>query len=81
MNRAVLLTHLEATDYYVTRGEQCIGRLREVIDVLTRSGSDVTDAEGLLRQLEDVHGRHVSHREWLLNEIRNSTGITPPSPT
>lgn len=80
MDRSVLLAHLETAENYVTKGEQYIGRLRELIGVLAQSGSGTTEAEALLRQVEDVQGRYVSHRNWLLNELKNSTGITPSGP-
>ena len=75
MNHAVLSAHLENAENYVTKGEQYIGRLREIIDVLARSGSDATDAEGLLRQVEAVQEMYVSHREWLQVELKRSTGL------
>ena len=76
MNRAVLLAHLETAESYVAKGDQYIGRLREIIGTLAKSGSGATEAEGLLRQVENVQEMYVSHRDWLLNELKHSTGIT-----
>ena len=70
MNHAVLSAHLENAENYVTKGEQYIGRLREIIDVPARSGSDTTDTEGLLRQVEAVQEVYVSHRDWLHVELK-----------
>lgn len=81
MDSVVLQAHLMTAENYVAKGDAYIGRLREVIDVLARSGADATDAEDLLRQVEDVQERYVSHRDWLLNELKNSTGIGPSSGT
>ena len=65
MNHAVLSAHLKTLKNYVTKGKQYIGRLREIIDVPFRSGSDPTDTEGLLRQVEAVQEMYDSHRDWL----------------
>ena len=49
-------------------------RLREIIEVLGRGGSgDSISAEDLLRQVEATHQMYVSHRDWLLTELSNST--------
>ena len=79
MNRAVVLAHLDTAEFYVARGEQYIARLREIIDTLAQSGSDASEAEGLLRQVVDVQGRYVSHRDWLLTELKDSTGMNHPA--
>jgi hypothetical protein len=76
VDRAVLLSHLETAESYVAKGDQYIGRLRELIGVLARSGTGATEAEALLRQVESVQEMYVSHRDWLLNELKHSTGIT-----
>lgn len=76
MNRAVLLAHLETAESYVAKGDQYIGRLREIIGTLAKNGSGATEAEALLRQVESVQEMYVSHRDWLLNELKHSTGIT-----
>jgi hypothetical protein len=81
VNHAVLSTHLENAENYVTKGEQYNGRLREFIDVLARSGSDATDAEGLLRQVEAAHEMYVSHRDWLQAELKRSTGLIYRGPS
>jgi len=66
----VLSAHLENAENYVTKGEQYIGRLREIIDVPDRSGSHPTDTEGSLRQVEAVQEMHVSHRDLLHVELK-----------
>jgi len=76
MNRAVLLARLETAESYVARGDQYIGRLREITGTLAKSGSGATEAATLLRQVESVQEMYVSHRDWLLNELKHSTGIT-----
>ena len=69
VNHAVLSAHLDAENY-VTKGEQYIGSLRKIIEVLARSGSDATDTESLLPQVEAVQEMYVSHRDWLHVELK-----------
>jgi hypothetical protein len=61
---------LENAENYVTKGEQYIGRLWEIIDVPFRSGFGPTDTEGLLRQVEAVHEMYDSRRDWLHVELK-----------
>jgi predicted metal-dependent enzyme (double-stranded beta helix superfamily) len=81
VNQAILSAHLENAQNYVTKGEQYIGRLREIIDLLTQNGSDATDATGLLRQIQAVQEMYVSHRDWLQEELKRSTGVTYRGPS
>jgi hypothetical protein len=80
MHREVLQAHLEIAERYIDKGAQEIGRLQEIIDVLARGGSDTTAARDLLRDVEKAQVRYVSHREWLLQELKNSTSDRLPSP-
>jgi hypothetical protein len=48
---------------------------REIIGDLGRSGSDTTRAEELLRQVAASHEMYLAHRNWLLGELKNSTGL------
>jgi hypothetical protein len=80
VNRTVLLTHLEIAERYVDKGAQHIGRLKEIIDVLARGGADTTAPKDLLRQVETAQERYVAHRDWLLQELKNSTCDRLPAP-
>ena len=73
VDRTVILAHLETAKRYVDKGEQYICRLREIIDVLGRGASETIAAEALLRHVEVAQEMYVSHRDWLLKELKNST--------
>jgi hypothetical protein len=73
VDRAVILSYLEVAERYVAKGEQYIERLREIIEVLARGGSDPTSAQDLLRQVETVQEMYVAHRDWLVKELKQAT--------
>ena len=75
MDRTVILSRLETATRHLDKGEQYIGRLREIIADLGLSGSYRTRAEELLRQVAASQEMYVSHRDWILGELKNSTGL------
>ena len=72
MDRAVVLAHLEIVERYIDKGQQYMGRLQEIIDLLGRDGPESTTSQDLLRKMEATQEMYVSHRDWLLKELKNS---------
>jgi hypothetical protein len=73
VDRAVVLAHLEIVERYIDKGKHYIGRLQEIIDVLGRERPETTATKDLLLKIEATQQMYVSHRDWLLNELNNST--------
>jgi len=72
VDRAVLLAHLEVIESYINKGKQYIGRLQEIIGLLGGGGSDITETQDLLHKIEATQEMFVSHRDWLLKELKDS---------
>ena len=70
----MILAHLEIAERYVDTGGRYIGRLRQTIDERADGGSDTTATQDLLRHIEAAQEKFVSYRDWLLKELKNSTG-------
>jgi hypothetical protein len=63
---------LEVVESYIDKGHQYIGRLQEIIGLLGGAGSDITATEDLLRKIEATQEMYVSHRDWLLKELKEA---------
>ena len=73
MDRAVVLAHLEIVERYIDKGQEYIGRLQGIIDLLGRDGPETTTSHDLLRKMEATQEMYVSHRDWLLKELEDSS--------
>ena len=69
----MVLAHLAIVDRYIDKGKQYIGRLQEIIDLLGRERPETTATKDLFLKIEATQGMYVSHRDWPLNELNNST--------
>ena len=71
MDRAVVLAHLEIVERYIDKGQQYIGRLQEIIHLLGREAPEAETSQDLLRKMEATQELYVSHRDWLLRELKD----------
>jgi hypothetical protein len=70
-DRAIVLAHLEIVERYIEKGHQYIGRLQEIIDLLGRERPETTATKELLLKIEATQEMYVSHRDWLLKELKD----------
>jgi hypothetical protein len=69
VDRALVITSLQAVEDRVALGARQIAKQRNVISRLEREGEDTTDAIAVLRQMQRAHESHLFHRERLRAEL------------
>jgi hypothetical protein len=68
MDRNTILEHLALAQRHVREAEQHVDRQRQLIAELERDGHDVTLANALLDQMEQLYVMHMSDRDRLQKE-------------
>ena len=69
MDRALLISSLQAAEEHIATGERQIARHSDFISTLQRAGHDTTSAIVLLRELKQTQTRHVAERDRLRDEL------------
>ena len=65
MDRALIVTSLEAAEDRVAIGARQISKQRDFVSRLEREGRNTTDATSVLREMQRIHESHVAHRDEL----------------
>ena len=65
MDRALIVTSLQAAEDRIAIGARQISKQREFVSQLEREGRDTTDATSLLREMQRTQESHVAHRDEL----------------
>jgi hypothetical protein len=68
MELEILQDYLAQAERHVNQGERIVTEQRERIYVLRRDGHNVTEAEHLLRQFEQLQAMHIADRDRLRAE-------------
>jgi hypothetical protein len=69
MDRALILSYLQAAEEHIANGVQDIADQRDLISTLERTGHNATSAIARLREMEKTQTRHVADRERLRAEL------------
>ena len=69
MDRALIISYLQAAEEQVASGDQQIARHCDLISTLERAGHDTTSAIALLRELKEMQIQHVAERDRLRDEL------------
>jgi TolA-binding protein len=69
MDRALILSYLQAAEEHVADIEQDIADQRDLISTLERTGRDAASAIAVLRGMEETQRQHVADRERLRAEL------------
>ena len=69
MDRALILSYLQAAEEHIANGVNDIAYQRDLISTLERTGHDATSAIARLRKMEKTQSRHIADRERLRAEI------------
>ena len=69
MDRALLISSLQAAEEPIANGERQIARHSDLISTLQRAGHDTTSAIALLRELKQMQIQHVAERDRLRDEL------------
>ena len=75
MDRALLISYLQAAADRVSNGEQVIADQCDLISTLERTGHRAASATALLRQLEQRQVQHVAERDRLREELAVSDAV------
>lgn len=65
MDRALIVTSLQAAEDRIAIGARQISKQREFVSQLEREGRNTTDAASLLREMQRTQESHVAHRDEL----------------
>src|SRR5262245_34600694 len=69
MDRARIISYLQAAEDHIANGEHEIAQQRDLISSLERAGNDPTGAAALLREMEQAQIRHIADRDRLRAEL------------
>jgi hypothetical protein len=69
MDRALIISHLQAAEAQVANGEQDIADQRDLISTLERTGHNAASAIDLLREMERTQTQHIADREQLRAQL------------
>ena len=69
MDRALIISYLQAAEEQVANGDRQIARHCDLISTLERAGHDTTSAIALLRELKQMQVQHVAERDRLRDEL------------
>jgi len=69
MDRALIISYLQAAEEQVANGDRQIARHCDLIFTLERAGHDTTSAIALLRELKQMQIQHVAERDRLRDEL------------
>jgi hypothetical protein len=69
MDRALIISYLQAAEEHVSNGERQIARHCDLVSTLERAGQDTTSAIALLREMEKTQTLHIADRERLRAEL------------
>jgi hypothetical protein len=69
MDRALVVTSLQAAEDRIAIGARQISKQREFIRRLEREGEDATEATASLQKMQRTHESHLFHRERLRAEF------------
>jgi hypothetical protein len=69
MDRALIISYLQAAEEHVASGERQIARHSDLISTLEQAGHDTTSATALLRELKQTQIQHVAERDQLRDEL------------
>ena len=65
MDRALIVTSLQAAEDRVAFGARQISKQRDFVSRLEREGRNTTDATSALREMQRTQESHVAHRDEL----------------
>jgi len=77
MDHVLLEELLAKAEWHVTKGQYILGRQRELVEELERSGRSATKAREVLIEFEKLHWLRVNDRELLRKELRNDLSRVP----
>jgi len=83
MDRALIVTSLQAGEDRIAIGARQISKQREFVSRLEREGEDTTDATALLREMQRTQESHIAHRDRLrekLAALKEAKGAKTDSP-
>jgi len=69
MDRALIVTGLEAAEDRIAIGARQISKQRDFVSQLEREGEDTTDATALLREMQQTQESHIAHRDRLREKL------------
>lgn len=69
MERALIVSYLQAAEEKVANGERQIARHSDLISTLERAGHDTASATALLRELKQMQMQLVAERDRLRAEL------------
>jgi len=69
MNRALIISRLQAAEAHIANGERQIARHSDLISTLKQAGHDTTSAIALLRELKQTQIQYVAERDRLRDEL------------
>jgi hypothetical protein len=69
MDRATIISYLQAAEDHVANGEEQIADQRDHISSLERAGHDTTSAIALLREMKQTQTQHLAQRDRLRAEL------------
>ena len=69
MDRAPIISYLQAAEDHVANGKQDIADQHDLISTLERTGHAPTSAIARLREMERVQARHIVDRDRLRAEL------------
>ena len=65
MDRALIVTSLQAAEDHIAIGARQISKQRNFISRLEREGRNTTEATSVLREMQQTQESHVAHRDEL----------------
>src|SRR5688572_238724 len=83
MDRALIVTSLQAADDRIAIGARQISKQRDYVSRLEREGEDTTNATALLREMQRTQESHIAHRDRLrekLAALKAAKGAKPDTP-
>jgi len=69
MDRAPIISYLQAAEEHVANGERRIAKHCDLVSTLKRAGHDTTSAIALLREMEKTPAQHRADRDRLRAEL------------
>ena len=69
MDRALIVTSLQAAEDRIAIGARQISKQRDFVSRLEREGEDTTDATAMLREMQRTQESHLAHRDRLSEKL------------
>ena len=69
MDRALIVTSLQAAEDRIAIGARQISKQRDFVSRLEREGEDTTEATALLREMQRTQESHMAHRDQLREKL------------